>query len=310
MTKLVQPNFTQIPNQLLDNMGDFSHTELRVLLAAMRQTIGYHRESKAMSIQWFMEQTGLSRQGVLNGIEAAQKRQWLVESQKRGDRGVKIYTVEIVIDPSTESTELTSTSQLSRLDPVNSVDQSTQALNKEKEITKEKVPLSPPAEAMRTEPSQSNNGKAKKQTVPQAEMTAMKNAIAEAFGWGWGHMTKSEMGLVLRAAKELCDAGRVPDDIPIIYAYCHSRFDTFKPTALSGNATAALQSRSGVAHRQAGTEAVWIDHNGKAWAVGESGLPIYTDEMRAENERVGREAEGIYQRWVAWMLEPGTDGNE
>jgi len=85
------PNFTQIPNQLLgsyektnsdgdDNfipgiMSDMSEVELKVCLALCRLTYGFQGRSSAYGSVRFLERmTGLSRQGVLNGIEQLTKR--------------------------------------------------------------------------------------------------------------------------------------------------------------------------------------------------------------------------------------------
>ena len=65
------PNYTQTPNDLFDvlmaGMGD---AELRVALAIVRQTIGYHREQVKFSIPKLMAMTGLSRNGVKDGAES------------------------------------------------------------------------------------------------------------------------------------------------------------------------------------------------------------------------------------------------
>jgi len=95
-----------VPNVLLDNMGQLSDSELRVMLAAVRQTIGYHREKMPMSNSWFIQKTGLSAQGVRNGVRKATSRKWLHQVGK-GKRGVKVFGVNIV-DQSNPSTELTS----------------------------------------------------------------------------------------------------------------------------------------------------------------------------------------------------------
>lgn len=82
----------------------------------------------------------------------------------------------------------------------------------------------------------------KKKTIPAAEINPMKDAIVTAFGWDWKTMTKSEGGLVNRAAWELCDAGRKPEHVKVIYDWCKRQgWAGFKPTALPGAASDALK---------------------------------------------------------------------
>jgi len=65
------PNYTQIPNLLLDeHLAGMGEAELKVTLVIARQTIGWQKEKDKLSVTQLMEKTGLSRQGVLNGIDA------------------------------------------------------------------------------------------------------------------------------------------------------------------------------------------------------------------------------------------------
>lgn len=71
-----QPNYTQIPNQLLGNlladdviepgiMAYLSGSEIFVFLAVCRLTFGFHREERRASITMIEQLTGLSRQSVI-----------------------------------------------------------------------------------------------------------------------------------------------------------------------------------------------------------------------------------------------------
>lgn len=133
---LPKPNYTQIPNLFFDAMPDMKEGELRILLAVARQTFGYHRESDYLSITQFCKMTGLSRQGVANGIKAAVKRGWLSEIGT-GKRGMRLWKLALVneVDQSTEAT-----SQLSSIVPVNEVDQTPPATIQPSRNTKERIP--------------------------------------------------------------------------------------------------------------------------------------------------------------------------
>lgn len=114
------PNHTQTPNDLFDvlmaSMGD---AELRVVLVAVRKTLGFHRKCDAISLTQFEKMSGLSRQGVVDGLEAAAKRGLIKELPERGKRGVKFYELVFESDRSDQATSQASrpvTSQASRPD--------------------------------------------------------------------------------------------------------------------------------------------------------------------------------------------------
>lgn len=69
-TEIKKPNYTQVPNAILDNLDKFTPAEIKVLMAIARQTFGYHQKRKKMSISFIQKATGLSRQGVVNTIDA------------------------------------------------------------------------------------------------------------------------------------------------------------------------------------------------------------------------------------------------
>ncbi len=139
-TQLEEPNYTQVPNLLFEHMAEMTEAELRCMLAIVRKIIGYHKDGpEALSYSQLEKLTGMSRQGVIQGIEKAIMRGWL-KVAGQGKRGVKLYTLNFG-DQSTkltsegkkkrtqkpvnkvdQSTSLTSTSQLSGLDLVNEVD--------------------------------------------------------------------------------------------------------------------------------------------------------------------------------------------
>lgn len=163
-----KPNYTQIPNTLLDDlMMLMDGAELKVTLAIARQTFGFHRERHSLSLSELQGLTGLSKQGVINGVDAGAKRGTIARS--KGRRGGFVYELIInvtsqinglvngvdkstsqksgQVDDASEATSqinglapvnlLDSTSQKSGQELVNGVDSATPMLNKEKESIKE-----------------------------------------------------------------------------------------------------------------------------------------------------------------------------
>lgn len=78
------PNYTQLPNQLLDEVMPDVGTlaELKVTLAIARQTFGWHREEQLVSLTQLEQLTGLSRQSVQAGVQAALERGFVGRRQK------------------------------------------------------------------------------------------------------------------------------------------------------------------------------------------------------------------------------------
>lgn len=127
---LETPNYTQVPNVLFEHIADMTETELKCTLAIIRQIIGYHKDKpEAVSYSQLEEMTGLSRQGVTDGVKASLERGY-VKIAGKGKRGANLFTLNFV----DQSTQQTSTSQDSRLELVNSVD-TQKKVSKEKEHT-------------------------------------------------------------------------------------------------------------------------------------------------------------------------------
>lgn len=86
-----EPSYTQTPNLLFDeHMRDMSEVELKVVLCAVRKTLGWHKQLDPISLTQFQHMTGLSRKGVLLGIERAIER-GVLQAVGNGLRGAVIY---------------------------------------------------------------------------------------------------------------------------------------------------------------------------------------------------------------------------
>jgi phage replication O-like protein O len=98
------PNYTQIPNLLLDDhMPLMKEAELKIVMAIARQTLGWHKQRDKLSISQLMEKTGLSKQGVIDGVNDGLKR-GVIDRQAVGQG----FTYGLVVSDVDQSTELTS----------------------------------------------------------------------------------------------------------------------------------------------------------------------------------------------------------
>jgi hypothetical protein len=127
-TALPTANYTMLPNILLEDLIPLMGlAEIKVVLAMCRKIFGYHKTApEPISVTLLQKLTGLSRQGVLNGLSAAIDR-GIVIVAAYGPRGSHLYTLKLVdyaqlVNEVDQSTELTSTGKATRPDLVNEVD--------------------------------------------------------------------------------------------------------------------------------------------------------------------------------------------
>ena len=74
MEKLKVPSHTQIANIIIDQyLPKLSFTELKVIMAIARKTIGWHKVSDRISCSQLMKMTGLSKNGIKTGIKGLLK---------------------------------------------------------------------------------------------------------------------------------------------------------------------------------------------------------------------------------------------
>ena len=76
MSGFEQPNYTQAPNAFFDKLlAEIDNlSELKVTLAVMRYTMGFHRDAHELSVGFLVEYTGLSRPSVVDGLKRAMTR--------------------------------------------------------------------------------------------------------------------------------------------------------------------------------------------------------------------------------------------
>lgn len=93
--KIFSPNFTAIPNPILDKQSEFSLIELAIIIFVSRQTFGWHRKEAELSISFVMKGTGICKQSVVNGVERLIKRGILSKRQGRN----RITYLSLVVYP-------------------------------------------------------------------------------------------------------------------------------------------------------------------------------------------------------------------
>jgi hypothetical protein len=140
--KAFTPNYTQVPNIILDALPALSEPELRVALIVCRQTFGWHREKAALSISFLEKASGNCKPAVVAACASLVKRGFLEKEKTNQFNGSNSFKL-IVCDLSTTLTgkapdlltTLTSACKLREQVPVNDVNTNKETFKKrEKDI--------------------------------------------------------------------------------------------------------------------------------------------------------------------------------
>jgi hypothetical protein len=77
--------YTQVPNVVLDKLDEFeTMAEMKIVLAVVRQTYGWHKQTDRLSLSQLEAKTGLSRRSVIDGTELALEHDW-IKREPSGD---------------------------------------------------------------------------------------------------------------------------------------------------------------------------------------------------------------------------------
>jgi phage replication O-like protein O len=101
MKPVAPPTYTQIPNEFLDCINEFTPAEFKVLMALCRETFGWHRKDATISLGQLEKMTGLSRTAVSNALTNLDEERQLLKRTKIGGIGKETvsYRLRISDDP-------------------------------------------------------------------------------------------------------------------------------------------------------------------------------------------------------------------
>ena len=91
--------FVPVPNVYFEYLAELSGAELKVLLAILRKTAGWRKESDEISLRQLEKMTGLARHSVIAGLRGLLKRGLIVQIQAAVGSKATSYTC--VIPPAT-----------------------------------------------------------------------------------------------------------------------------------------------------------------------------------------------------------------
>jgi DNA-binding MarR family transcriptional regulator len=73
------PNYTQVPNWILDELARIKGPDLLILLVICRETFGWHRKrSMMLSLTGLMRRTGMSKPAVIGAVRRLEGVGWIL----------------------------------------------------------------------------------------------------------------------------------------------------------------------------------------------------------------------------------------
>ena len=91
--------FVPVPNAYFEHLADLSGAELKVLLAILRRTVGWRKDSDEISLSQLEQMTGLDRKSAIKGLRGLLERGLVAQTQAAA--GSKAASYACVIPPST-----------------------------------------------------------------------------------------------------------------------------------------------------------------------------------------------------------------
>lgn len=97
--KITPPRYTQVPNELLDNLSGFSKTEIAILMSLCRLTFGYHRDEAVASNSQLAKMCGMATTTLVRNARSLEERGFITHGLNY--KGVSVWSIVL-----TEETEV------------------------------------------------------------------------------------------------------------------------------------------------------------------------------------------------------------
>ncbi len=208
MSGFTSPNHTQVPNDLFTMMASMGEAELKIVLCAIRQIFGYHKDKpEAISYSQFEIMTGLKRAAVATGIKAAIKR-GVLRIAGKGTRGINLY--ELVVNDQSDNQTSDQFEKQTSEDVTSLKSEPVTSLKSEhtKESSKERKDIADGKVIDITTVSDSQDTKTKTRSAKQAHNDLLVDTLGKAIGV---EAKGDDYGIYARNAGKLEKAG-IPMD--------------------------------------------------------------------------------------------------
>ena len=93
---ITQPNYTQCPNRILDNIKEFTPAEFCCLMYLARITLGWHRQTITVSTRTIAQAVGMTHQHISTQLKNLETKGWIVKTPSSNPQKPPTYTLNIV----------------------------------------------------------------------------------------------------------------------------------------------------------------------------------------------------------------------
>lgn len=102
MKQVAPPNYTQIPNEIIDKwMRDLSGLQFKIIICICRKTFGWHKDKDKISVSQLEEMTGSSWRRMFNAVKDLEKVGMITvtrTSGKASEFSIKVASIETTPD--------------------------------------------------------------------------------------------------------------------------------------------------------------------------------------------------------------------
>ena len=93
---LTQPNYTQCPNRILDNIRDFTPAEFCCLMYLARVTLGWHKQTIRVGTRTIAQAVGMTHQHISTQLKSLEAKGWITKKPSTNPQKAPTYTLNIV----------------------------------------------------------------------------------------------------------------------------------------------------------------------------------------------------------------------
>ena len=93
---LAQPNYTQCPNRILDNIAKFTPAEFCCLMYLARITLGWRRQKIRVSTRAIAQAVGMTHQHIGTQLKSLEAKGWIIKTPSTSPQRAPTYSLHIV----------------------------------------------------------------------------------------------------------------------------------------------------------------------------------------------------------------------
>lgn len=202
--------WTRTPNFILDAIPDMSAAEVQIVMAIVRQTIGWQREEISLTVSEFEKLTNMARASVVAGIRDALKRGTI---KRREDGKSFVYRIaEPECDtPSVQNLNCHEAESVQNMN--SSDDPSVQNMNSKEPESVQNLDRSSVQNMNSIKRNINTNKPEKENSVERTPGQEMYAAVCEAMGWDYKIIPERDKGDIAETVLTLTKANYTVVDI-------------------------------------------------------------------------------------------------